>query len=176
MLDSDPGFVREALAAIEDTTRRTVGELDAVLGLLREGDAAGAGVGALPAAPTLAADLDGLLSRSRASGTPITARQDPGPSGDWGSLPAIASREAYRIVQEGLSNALRHGTGPVDLRILVRVRGRKADRATRATRGSPVGRGRPAGAGNRVGARSPVGTGNRVGVGNAVDTRNWRSP
>lgn len=123
VLDSDPGFVREALAAIEDTTRRTVGELDAVLGLLREGDGAGAGGAGLPAAPTLAADLEGLLARSRASGTPITARQDPGPAGDWEWLPSIASREAYRIVQEGLSNALRHGTGPVDLRILVRVRG-----------------------------------------------------
>ncbi len=40
VLDHDPEFVREALAAIEDTTRRTVGELDAVLGVLREaGDA-----------------------------------------------------------------------------------------------------------------------------------------
>ncbi|MCX4777556.1 sensor histidine kinase [Streptomyces sp. NBC_01264] len=125
VLDSDPGFVREALAAIEETTRRTVGELDAVLGLLREGDGAGTGGGALPAAPTLAADLDGLLARSRAFGTPITAHQDPGPAGDWRWLPAIASREAHRIVQEGLSNALRHGTGPVDLRILVRVRGER---------------------------------------------------
>ncbi|WP_405875654.1 histidine kinase [Streptomyces xanthophaeus] len=41
VLDRDPAFVREALAAIEDTTRRTVGELDAVLGLLRDGDPAG---------------------------------------------------------------------------------------------------------------------------------------
>lgn len=123
VLDSDPGFVREALAAIEDTTRRTVGELDAVLGLLREGDGVAAGAGAAGPAPTLAADLDGLLDRSRACGILITARQDPGPVGDWGRLPAIASREGYRIVQEGLSNALRHGEGPVDLRILVRVRG-----------------------------------------------------
>ncbi|WP_330295755.1 sensor histidine kinase [Streptomyces sp. NBC_00503] len=127
VLDSDPGFVREALAAIEDTTRRTVGELDAVLGLLREGDGVAAGdadgAGGAGIAPTLAADLDGLLDRSRASGTPITARQDPGPAGDWERIPAIASREAYRIVQEGLSNALRHGAGPVDLRILARVRG-----------------------------------------------------
>lgn len=38
VLDSDPEFVREALAAIEDTTRRTVGELDAVLGVLRDAD------------------------------------------------------------------------------------------------------------------------------------------
>lgn len=116
VLDSDPGFVREALAAIEDTTRRTVGELDAVLGLLRDGDPARAD--AAPA-PTLAADLDGLLARSRAGGTAITAEQHPGPAGDWAQLPAIASREAYRIVQEGLSNALRHGAGPVALRIRV---------------------------------------------------------
>ncbi|MEU9299306.1 histidine kinase [Streptomyces sp. NPDC048269] len=116
VLERDPDFVREALAAIEDTTRRTVGELDAVLGLLRDGDAARQD--AAPA-PTLAADLDGLLARTRASGTPLTARQDPGPVGDWGRLPAIASREAYRIVQEGLSNALRHGAGPVELRIRV---------------------------------------------------------
>lgn len=118
MLERDPEFVREALAAIEDTTRRTVGELDAVLGLLRDGDPARPD--AAPA-PTLGADLDGLLARTRAAGTTITAHQDPGPGGDWTGLPAIASREAYRIVQEGLSNALRHGTGPVDLRIRVRA-------------------------------------------------------
>ncbi|MFJ3910538.1 sensor histidine kinase [Streptomyces vinaceus] len=117
VLDSDPGFAREALAAIEDTARRTVGELDAVLGLLRDGDPARAG--AAPA-PTLATDLDALLARTRAAGTAVTARQDPGPAGDWAQLPAIASREAYRIVQEGLSNALRHGAGPVELRIAVR--------------------------------------------------------
>ncbi|MFE4638256.1 sensor histidine kinase [Streptomyces sp. NPDC056773] len=143
VLDSDPGFVREALAAIEETTRRTVGELDAVLGLLREGDGAGDGTGpegAGPlAAPTLAADLDGLLARSRASGIPITARQDPGPAGDWGRLPAIASREAYRIVQEGLSNALRHGTGPVDLRILVRERGERGERGEPGEQGQSGG-------------------------------------
>ncbi|MCY0952233.1 sensor histidine kinase [Streptomyces sp. H27-S2] len=117
VLGTDPGFVREALAAIEDTTRRTVGELDAVLGLLRDGDPARAD--AAPA-PTLAADLDGLLARTRAAGTPVTVHQDPGPAGDWSGLPAIASREAYRIVQEGLSNALRHGSGPVDLRVRLR--------------------------------------------------------
>ncbi|MCX5196553.1 histidine kinase [Streptomyces sp. NBC_00249] len=120
VLDSDPEFVREALAAIEDTTRRTVGELDAVLGLLRDGDPARAD--AAPA-PTLAADLDGLLARTRAGGTTVTAHQDPGPAADWAQLPAIASREAYRIVQEGLSNALRHGAGPITLRIRVHAPG-----------------------------------------------------
>ncbi|MFE5676514.1 sensor histidine kinase [Streptomyces erythrochromogenes] len=120
VLERDPDFVREALTAIEDTTRRTVGELDAVLGLLREGDPARPD-GATTPAPSLAADLDGLLARTRAAGTTVTAHQDPGPAGDWARLPETTSREAYRIVQEGLSNALRHGAGPVDLRILVRA-------------------------------------------------------
>ncbi|MFI5760549.1 sensor histidine kinase [Streptomyces sp. NPDC051563] len=157
VLETDPGFVREALAAIEDTTRRTVGELDAVLGLLREGDGAGAGGGGLPAAPTLAADLDGLLARSRASGTPITARQDPGPAGDWGRLPEIASREAYRIVQEGLSNALRHGRGPVELEISVRVRG--GGRGDAGGSGEPGGQGEPGGTGEPGGHEEPRGHG-----------------
>uniref|UniRef100_A0AAU2JKC5 histidine kinase n=1 Tax=Streptomyces sp. NBC_00049 TaxID=2903617 RepID=A0AAU2JKC5_9ACTN len=117
VLDRDPEFAREALAAIEDTTRRTVGELDAVLGLLRDGDPDRPDAAA--PAPTLAADLDGLLARTRAAGTTVTAHQEPGPAQDWSQLPAIASREAYRIVQEGLSNALRHGAGPVELRIRV---------------------------------------------------------
>ncbi|MFJ8633227.1 sensor histidine kinase [Streptomyces sp. NPDC093568] len=99
VLDSDPEFVREALAAIEDTTRRTVGELDAVLGVLRDGDAPGTAP-----APTLAADLADLLRRTRASGLRVTATVGVEPD----ALPPVLSREAYRIVQEGLSNALKH--------------------------------------------------------------------
>ncbi|MEU6910429.1 histidine kinase [Streptomyces coeruleorubidus] len=110
VLDSDPEFVREALAAIEDTTRRTVGELDAVLGVLREGGAPGTAP-----APTLAADLDGLLRRTRAGGQRVTATVDADPE----SFPPLLSREGYRIVQEGLSNALKHAGDrvAVDVRI-----------------------------------------------------------
>ncbi|MGW1768771.1 sensor histidine kinase [Streptomyces sp. NPDC002073] len=111
VLDTDREFVREALAAIEETTRRTVGELDTVLGLLRDGD--GARPDTAPA-PTLAADLDGLLDRTRAAGIAVEAV-----GGDWSGVPQTVSREAYRIVQEGLSNALKHGTGPVAVRIAV---------------------------------------------------------
>ncbi|GGW73235.1 histidine kinase [Streptomyces lucensis JCM 4490] len=108
VLDTDPDFVREALAAIEETTRRTVGELDAVLGVLRDGDAPGTAP-----APTLADDLDGLLRRTRAAGQTVTAAVDADPA----ALPPLVSREAYRIVQEGLSNALRHAGEPVTVRI-----------------------------------------------------------
>ncbi|MEV5463057.1 histidine kinase, partial [Streptomyces cellulosae] len=114
VLDSDPDFVREALAAIEDTTRRTVGELDAVLGVLREGDAPGTAP-----APTLAADLDGLLRRIRAGGARVTAVVDTDPA----ALPPLVSREAYRIVQEGLSNALRHAGERVAAEVRIAVAG-----------------------------------------------------
>ncbi|MEV0322213.1 sensor histidine kinase [Streptomyces sp. NPDC050658] len=114
VLDKDPEFVREALAAIEETTRRTVGELDAVLGVLREGDQQAS----TAPAPTLAADLDGLLGRTRAAGLRVKAAVDLGPRGA-DALPPMVSREAYRIVQESLSNALRHAPpkAPLTLRI-----------------------------------------------------------
>ncbi len=110
VLDSDVEFVREALTAIEETTRRTVGELDAVLGLLRQGEDAG---GDLPG-PTLDV-LDDLLAHS---GVKVAYTQDGDPAA---RAPEPVSREAYRIVQEGLSNALRHGgAAPVSLRIALR--------------------------------------------------------
>ncbi|MFF1647045.1 sensor histidine kinase [Streptomyces sp. NPDC058240] len=112
VLDSDPEFVREALTAIEETTRRTVGELDSVLGLLRSGEEHGASAATGPALDA----LDGLLEHC---GVPVSCAV----RGDPGTVPAAVSREAYRIVQEGLSNALRHGGHgvPVELRITVRA-------------------------------------------------------
>ncbi|WP_280877625.1 sensor histidine kinase [Streptomyces pseudovenezuelae] len=112
VLDSDPEFVREALAAIEDTTRRTVGELDAVLGVLRDGDTPGTGP-----APTLAVDLGGLLRRVRAGGLRLTATLTADPE----TLPPVLSREAYRIVQEGLSNAVRHAGDDVEVTLRVEL-------------------------------------------------------
>ncbi|MER5281516.1 histidine kinase [Streptomyces sp. NPDC002809] len=110
VLDSDPGFVLAALTAIEETTRRTVGELDTVLGLLRKDDE----VPDAPSGPGLDA-LDGLLAHC---GMPVVHAAD----GDTGTVPAAVSREAYRIVQEGLSNALRHGGRGEPLRLRITVR------------------------------------------------------
>ncbi|MGW7370063.1 sensor histidine kinase, partial [Streptomyces sp. NPDC054841] len=107
VLDSDVEFAREALAAIEETTRRTVGELDSVLGLLRQGEDQGE-----LSTPGLDA-LDGLLAHS---GRQVAYAAE----GELSAVPEAVSREAYRIVQEGLSNALRHGgAAPVSLHVRV---------------------------------------------------------
>ncbi|MFE5482863.1 sensor histidine kinase [Streptomyces sp. NPDC056527] len=98
VLDSDPEFVREALAAIEETTRRTVGELDSVLGLLRQGE----DDGELPGLP-----LDALDSLVKGAGPGVELSV----SGDLDRVPEAVSREAYRIVQEGLTNAARYAGG-----------------------------------------------------------------
>ncbi|WP_340562459.1 sensor histidine kinase [Streptomyces sp. GSL17-111] len=107
VLDHDPAFVREALAAIETTTREAVAELDSVLGMLRE-EAEDAGAERRAPAPTLAA-LPPLLAHVRAAGAEVTVHAPE----NLDAVPAVVSREAYRIVQEGLSNALRYAApGP----------------------------------------------------------------
>ncbi|HEV2372603.1 MAG TPA: histidine kinase [Streptosporangiaceae bacterium] len=106
--DHDGEFVKQALTAIGDTAKAAVDELDHVLGLLREEPA-----GTAPQ-PTLA-DLDRLIGNARQAGAKITASV----TGDIASMPAMTSREAYRVVQESLTNALRHaGKSPVEVSVV----------------------------------------------------------
>jgi signal transduction histidine kinase len=107
VLDADPDFARRALSAIEETGRAAMAELDHMLGLLRDAPA-----GARAPQPTLD-DLDRLVAEAR-----IEVRVDR--TGPLSGVPAVVSREGYRIVQEGLTNAARHAGGqPVVLRVAV---------------------------------------------------------
>lgn len=110
LVDSDPEFVRRALRAVEETGRAAMTDLDYALGLLREGDAA-----ARPAPRTLA-NLDRLVDEAEATGATVAFSL----TGSLARVPAIVSREGYRIVQESLTNASRHATGePVALEVKV---------------------------------------------------------
>ena len=110
VVDSDPEFVRRALRAVEETGRAAMTDLDYALGVLREGDAA-----ARPAPRTLA-DLDRLVAEAEATGATVAFSL----TGSLARVPAIVSREGYRIVQESLTNATRHATGePVVLEVKV---------------------------------------------------------
>ncbi|MER5636214.1 histidine kinase [Kitasatospora sp. NPDC002227] len=198
VLTTDPAFAAEALAAIEETARAAVAELDAVLGLLREdGEESGAGPaggggttgkrrgdglpapspgllglhrtgddaerrtgtgivqgaragGADPgtgpgglalAGPTLAG-LETLLRQVRLAGVPVelTARV--------ADLPEAVSREAYRIVQEGLTNVLRHA-GPVAVELRLELVAGWLEIGL----DSPLGAGRPSRPGGGRGLR-----------------------
>lgn len=105
VLDSDPEFARTALGAIEESARAALTDLDHVLGLLREERAAQTPQWTL-------ADLPQLLHKA---GVDVESTVE----GRLDAVPPAVSREAYRIVQEGLTNVLRHaGKVPVALRLV----------------------------------------------------------
>jgi len=98
----DPEAAEAALEAIETTARAATAELDHMLGLLRDR-------ADTPAHPALGlGDLDSLVMATRRAGLEVRTQVD----GDLADLPPVVSREAYRIVQEGLTNALRHAAEP----------------------------------------------------------------
>ncbi|MEV4329504.1 histidine kinase [Streptomyces sp. NPDC049597] len=105
-----PEFTERALTAIEETGRAALEDLERVLLVLRESGQRPAG-----GRPTLA-DADRLLESARASGAAL----DGEVSGPLARVPGPVSREGYRIVQEALTNVLRHA-GPVPTRVRIAV-------------------------------------------------------
>lgn len=127
VLDRDPETARTALGAIEQAARAALEDLDHVLGVLREGD------GPRQPQATLA-DLDGLIRSSGADVRPEV--------GDLSAVPAVVSREAYRIVQEALTNAIKHGQGPVRLAAAVQGHDLELEVSNRAGSAEGPGGGR----------------------------------
>ncbi|MET8996689.1 histidine kinase [Amycolatopsis sp. Hca4] len=107
LVEVDPAQVRRALGTIEEASRTALEDLDHVLGLLRDEPAAKAPTRTL-------AEVDVLAVRAREAGLDVRLAV----TGPVAALPATVSREGYRIVQEGLTNALRHaGPGAVEVRV-----------------------------------------------------------
>ncbi|BCM71697.1 MULTISPECIES: sensor histidine kinase [unclassified Streptomyces] len=105
----DPEFTDRALGAIEETGRAALEDLERVLGVLREAERP------LGARPTLA-EAGRLLESARASGAKVDAEV----TGPVEAVPGPVSREGHRILQEALTNVLRHA-GPVPVRVRVAV-------------------------------------------------------
>jgi signal transduction histidine kinase len=102
LMGSHPDRAREALAGIRETSRVALDELRATVGLLRSDDEPAQ---SRQPTPTLA-DLDTLAGSFRTSGFEVTVHR----AGPARPLTGTADVAAYRIVQEALTNAGKHGT------------------------------------------------------------------
>jgi signal transduction histidine kinase len=103
------GQAETALTAISRSSKEALDELRATLDLVRRAD---------PGAPRQPGPglgrLADLVQRVRAAGVPVTVRL----TGDRRDLPAALDLTAYRVVQESLTNVLRHaGTATAEVRI-----------------------------------------------------------
>ncbi len=110
VMDSDPAQAREALAIIEITTRRSLHELRLLVGVLRNPEDHQAELSPVPGL----ADLDRLIADTAVAG--VIA--EVGVDGAARPLPPAADLSAYRIVQEALTNVVRHA-GPTCARVRI---------------------------------------------------------
>ncbi|MGH3459124.1 sensor histidine kinase [Aeromicrobium sp.] len=132
----NPEFAEAALKAIETAARDAAADLDHVLGLLRED--------VTPAEAPPAPDLDSLEQLVRATCAAGLA-VDHDVHGDITTVSSLVSREAYRIVQEALTNALKYSTDGTAR--LVVTRSAAALTVTLVNRSKDQWSGRPAGTG-----------------------------
>ena len=109
--DARPG-TSDVLAGIEHTGREALGEMRRLVGLLRSEDEALA----LAPQPTLAR-LDALAETMDRAGLAVELQVE----GDVAGLPAGLDVSAYRIVQEALTNALRHAGPAARASVVVRA-------------------------------------------------------
>ena len=127
---------REALLAIERTGREALAEMSRLLGLLRsDGEDL-----ALDPRPSLA-DVEALAASVRSAGVPVRVRIE----GEPVALPAGVDVSAYRILQEALTNVVRHA-GPAEASVVVRYEGGSievevTDDGCGTTLGKPAGYG-----------------------------------
>ncbi|MFD7443246.1 sensor histidine kinase [Streptomyces sp. NPDC059909] len=151
----EPATTRQALTVIRENSVAGLSEMRRLIGLLRDssGDAEPA------ASPTLAG-LDALIAKARTNGEAGGFRfvlEDARPEGgnEAPALPAPVELAAYRIVQESLTNALKHAD-PGEVAVRLAGAAEKAGKALTVTVTSPFG--------SRPGPRAPGSGAGLVGM------------
>jgi signal transduction histidine kinase len=132
----DPERSRAALEAIEEIARETVGEIDQIVGALRD-PAAEDGE---PLPPPRLASLQTLVAQHSAAGLDVAVATEGSPR----PLGGAVDLAAYRILQEALTNAARHGGGTARVELAF---GEKALRLT-VSNPAPNGAARPTAGGH----------------------------
>jgi signal transduction histidine kinase len=110
VLDSEPSDARDAFGTIERTGQQALDEMRRLLGMLRRSDEEIA----LAPQPSLR-ELGRLVEQVRAAGLPVQVTVE----GEPRELPPGVDLSAYRIVQEALTNVLKHA-GPARARVVLR--------------------------------------------------------
>ncbi|MDG9702779.1 sensor histidine kinase [Streptomyces sp. DH37] len=131
LVENPSGELRENLDGIRRNALEALTELRRVLGVLRSEEAPSGSARYAPQ-PTLAR-LDELLGNVRGAGIDVTART----TGEPRPLPPGVELSAFRIVQEALSNAMRHAPGAA---VRVEVGYRPGGLAVRVVNTAPQGR------------------------------------
>ena len=163
LLPDRPEAAAKSADLIASTARQAMGELRRLLGVLR-GPSASAGKDYLSERPGLTpaaslSRLDEVLDAVRAAGLPVTLMVD----GDPGAVPAGIDLTAYRIVQEALTNTLRHAPGS---QACVRISYSGGALTVRVSdSGQPDGDGRARGAAGGASGGAADGAADGAGVG-----------
>jgi signal transduction histidine kinase len=110
--ERDPSATRAALETIEEVARETIGEIDQLVRALREDGARVSGNGAIEPPLGLEA-LETIIARHRAAGVNVTLDV----RGASRTLAPALDQAAYRVLQEALTNAARHGLGEADVTV-----------------------------------------------------------
>jgi signal transduction histidine kinase len=134
-LGRDPQRALAAMAQVDETGREALTELDRLFGLLQTDDTA---------APSRLADVSGLVERTRGAGLPVTLEV----SGESFALDPAADLAAFRLVQEALTNTLKHAGDDATAHIALRW---SADGVELTVRDTGHGLDGPRGQGSRRG-------------------------
>jgi len=113
VIDTQPTEARQALAAIEATSRSALTEMRRLLGVLRQ---EGEPRGSLTPAPGLA-DLSSLVAQVQDTGLRVWINVE----GERGSVPPGIDLSAYRVIQEALTNVIKHA-GSATATVTIRYR------------------------------------------------------
>ena len=106
ILERDPARAVDAAAHIEEVGRAALTEMRRLLGVMHHGEERGP-------QPSMQR-LDALVERTRAAGLPVSLTVE----GEPRSLPAGMDLAAYRVVQEALTNAIKHaGAAPTEVTV-----------------------------------------------------------
>ncbi|MEU1727339.1 histidine kinase [Nonomuraea sp. NPDC005692] len=108
--DLDRETVRKVMESVRENSVKGMAEMRDMIGLLREANGGREGDGPeLEATRPRLADAESLVERTRRAGMAVELRVD----GELREVPASVDLAGYRILQEGLTNALKHGEAPV---------------------------------------------------------------